>query len=182
MKNKILMFLCVLALLFSMAGCGNDEETTMTGIVVSVDGTVVSLYEFDAEGQEMPGREMSGMENGEGFDRENFNPENFDPENFDGSMPELPEGAERPEPPADGEMPADGERPDFSSRFSEEDSTPIDLANAHITVEFDGGKASGSMEDISSGSFLTVTMNEKGEATNVVVSSMPGFGRRNSAD
>lgn len=55
------------------------------------------------------------------------------------------------------------------------ESITVDLANAHISVEIDEGKAAGSMEDITVGAFLTVTVNADGEVTNVVVSSMSGF-------
>lgn len=175
LKYRILLILCTLMLVLAMTGCGKDEETTLTGMVVSVDGTVISLQEFDGEMKEMPADgERPDMENFE--ESENFNPKDFDPEDFEGTMPELPEGEEIPE------MPENGEMPDFSSRFSDGESTTIDLADAHISVEADGEKAAGSMDDITEGSFLTVTMNGKGEATNVVVSSMSGFGRGNSAD
>ena len=88
----------------------------------------------------------------------------------------MPEGAEPPE------MPENGEMPDFGAQFSEGETTSVNLADAHITVEFDGGKATGSMDDIEQGSFLTITMNKKGEVTDVVVSSMGGFGRGSSVN
>ena len=47
----------------------------------------------------------------------------------------------------------------------------VDIANAHISVEIEGGKVSGSMEDMKTGVFVTITMNGKGEVTNVLVSS-----------
>ena len=49
------------------------------------------------------------------------------------------------------------------------------LGYVNITVEIDGGKASGSMSDITVGSFVTVTLNSKGKVTNVLVSSRSSF-------
>ncbi len=181
MKYKILILLLVVVLAFGMTGCGDEEEsTTMTGIVVSVEGTKVTLQEFDSQ--------MQGGFNGEkpeGFDPENFGgkmPEGFDPENFDGEMPEgfdpenfdgeMPEGAEIPE----------GGMPGFGGQISEGESVTVDLADAHISVEIDGGKATGSMEDITSGTFITITMDEDGKATDVLVSSMSGMGRGNKSN
>jgi hypothetical protein len=179
MKNRILLLLYMLMLAFTITGCGKGNETTMTGIVVSVDGTVVSLQEFSAEMMEQPANgSMPDVGNFEGF--ENFNPEDFNPEDFEGSMPQPPEGAQIPNMPEGGEMPEGEEMPDFASGFSGGESTTIDLADAHISVEIDSGKASGSMEDIVTGSLLTITINEKGKATNVVVSSLSGFNSGNS--
>lgn len=84
-------------------------------------------------------------------------------------------------------MPENGEMPDFGGEnggmrpgfgnFSEDmETTDVDIANAHISVEIDGGKASGSMDDIKAGTFVTITMNGKGEVTNVLVSAQSGFG------
>lgn len=56
------------------------------------------------------------------------------------------------------------------------EATQIDIGNAHISVEIDGGKAGGSLEDITPGSFVTITRNSKGEVTNVLISSHSGFG------
>ena len=51
----------------------------------------------------------------------------------------------------------------------------MDISGAHIYLEIEGGKASGSMEDIKAGTFMTVTVNGKGEATYVLVSAQSGF-------
>ena len=55
----------------------------------------------------------------------------------------------------------------------------VDIGDAHISVEIDGGKASGSMDDIKAGTFVTITMNGKGEVTNVLVSPQSFFGGGN---
>lgn len=199
MKNKICLVICVMSLVFAMFGCGKGEETTMTGMVVSVDGTVVSLMEMDSE---MPDREEINPEDFEGegfgpgnfpggFDSENM-PEDFDPENFNGeNMPEgfdpgdfdmgnLPEGFDPENMPEDFNSedfnPEDfeGTMPGFGGMMEDVETTDVDLADAHISVEIDGGKASGSMEDIKQGSMLTITLDRKGRVTNVLVSSM-GF-------
>lgn len=211
MKHKIIALLCAAALIVCMTGCSKEEETTtMTAMVISVDGTVVTLRQLADRQMEMP-------ENGEAPDMP-----------AQGEEPSMPAGGEMPEKPADGEMPelpADGEKPTKPENGEEteamgdvapesidgtapldiqqipEGETPpelpddengdrkegrgelhdqgesvtLDLANAHISVEIDGGKATGSMEDITVGSILTVTLNAAGEATNVLVSSMSGF-------
>ena len=202
MKNKICLVICMVSLVFALFGCGKGEETTMTGMVVSVDGTVVSLMEMDAEG-EMPDREEFDRENfnpedfeGEGFGPGNFPggfdmenmPEDFDPENFDGeNMPEgfdpgdfdmenMPEDFDPENFNAEDFNPEDftGMMPGFGGMMEDVETTDVDLADAHISVEIDGGKASGSMEDIKQGSMLTITLDRKGRVTNVLVSSM-GF-------
>lgn len=195
MKRKIIAIFMTLALTVTMAACGGGEETTISGMVVSVDGTVISLIEMDdsigaerfstGERPEMP----EGMEAPQGFGE-------FDSGDFDGTLPkgetfpqweegEMPEGMT---PPKDMTMPENGEMPDFGDKnggmrpgfgnFGEDmETTDVDIANAHISVEIDGGKASGSMEDLIPGAFVTITMNGKGEVTNVLVSSQTGFDR-----
>lgn len=181
MKIKIFAIICVLVMLLSLAGCGGGEETTTTGMVTAVEGTVVTLREMnrdfsqrpEGEGQERP--EGERPQNPEGFDPEQFGgtmPEEFDGTmpSFDGTMPEEFEGTR----PSRGE--GDGERPAFQMPEGSGETVTVDLAKTHISVEIDGGKASGSMEDIKVGSFLTITKNGKGEITNVLVSLRSGFG------
>ena len=187
MKRKFIGILMALALVVSLAACGEEEETTLTGMVVSVDGTVISLVEMDMSGLEggnwAEGRrpEMGeGMEGFEGFG-------GFDPGSFDGTFPEgetIPqwEGGGMPggmEPPEDMTMPENGQMPDFGGmggmnfgNFSADAETKeLDIGDAHISVEIDGGKASGTLDDIVPGAFVTITMNSKGQVTYVLVSS-----------
>ena len=194
--RKCIAILMTLALAVTLGACGAGEETTVTGMVVSVDGTVVTLMEMDTGsmgGMDFAAGEQPSMPaDMEGFQGPgNFNPEDFDgtmPEGFDGTMPEggnVPQwgGGEMPEG-FEGTMPEgfDGEMPDFSgeggmSGFSAEGETrEVDIGDAHISVEIDGGKASGSLEEIVPGAFVTITMNGKGQATNVLISSQSGFG------
>ena len=201
MKRKFIAILMTLALAVTLAACGGGEETTLTGMVVSVDGTVISLVEMDAGnmgGRDFAEGERPEMPEGmEGFG--GFNPDEFDgtlpegetfPQWGEGEMPEMPEGMEPPEGmtmPENGEMPDfngenGGMRPGFGNFGEEMETTDVDIANAHISVEIDGGKASGSMNDIKAGTFVTITMNGKGEATYVLVSSMEGFGGRRPAN
>jgi len=204
MKRKLLAILVVFAITFALAACGAGKETTLTGMVVSVDGTVISLVEMDAdsmqnkdfaEGErpEMP-EDMEGMENFQGFG-------DFRPEDFDGTMPEgenppqwengeMPEGMTPPEGmtlPEDGSMPEfDGDMPNFEGQggmgpgfenfAADADTKELDIGDAHISVEIDGGKESGSLDSIKAGTFVTVTMNGKGAVTNVLVSSQSFFG------
>lgn len=194
MKKKLAAILIAFVMTISLAACGAGEETTLTGMVVSVDGTVISLMEMDTgnmNGKNFAEGERSEMPEGmEGFNPDAFNGTLPEGETFpqwgEGEMPEMPEGME---PPEGMTMPEDGRMPDFGGEnggmgpgfgnFGEDmDITDVDIANAHISVEIDGGKASGSMDDIKTGTFVTITMNGKGDVTNVLVSSQSFFGGR----
>lgn len=206
MKRATMAILCMAALVLFMAGCSEKEDTTttVTGIVVSVDGTVVTLRQFDAnaqgggnrgnsQGQRPSDSEGSKRPEGDftmpegdftppegdftmpegGFSRPEGDftrPQgDFDPNNADG---ELPDGMTAPSMPADGERPGSGS---FGDRGQGEPTT-VDLKNAHISIQDGDIKAAGSISDIKAGSFLTVTLNSKGEATEVLVSTMNSFG------
>ena len=67
----------------------------------------------------------------------------------------------------------------FENFASDAETKDVDIGDAHISVEIDGGKASGSMDDIKAGAFVTITINGKGEVTNVLVSSRSSFGGGN---
>lgn len=202
--KKLIAVLLVLTMALTMAACGEEKETTLTGMVVSVEGTTVSLIEMDAtklgsmdfskgERPEMP----EGMESFQGFG--DFNPEDFNgsfpegegmPQWGEGEMPQMPEGMTPPEGmerPENGEMPIFGENggfmPGFGSFLSEDMETQtVEIGNAHISVERDGVKASGSVNDIKAGTMITVTINGKGKVTHVLVTSQFSFGggRRNA--
>ena len=192
--KKWIVILAVLTMILSLTACGG-EESTVTGMVVSVDGTTISLMEMEGgfdgrmpmgEKGEMPTR-PEGMEDSNPEDMENFTipegMENFDPEkmedfNFEDFNPEdMPEGfgpggfgeGERPEMP-------EGERPDMGNFEGMGEAANLDIANAHISVEIEGGKESGSMDNIVPGSMVTVTIDAKGNATYVLVSRPMGFG------
>ena len=223
MKRKIIAVLLTLVLVLSLAACGDEEkETTLSGMVVSVEGNVLSLVEMSGSMEDMDLGGFSGEFDGtmpeafegnipEGFDGtmpEGFEggfpggmPEDFDgtmPEGFDGTMPEgfegeFPEGFEggfpggRPED-SDGTLPegetypqrGEGGMPGgmMGAFGSDAETTQVDVSNAHISVEIDGGKASGTLEDLQPGSFVTVTLNARGEATYVLVSEGFSFGGR----
>lgn len=182
MKTKLISILCILSLVLCAVGCGTAEEsTTVTGIVVSVDGTVVSIRTMGSRGQ-----------NGENGRR----PTGEIPERPTGEMPERPTGEGFPRRPSDGEMSErptgeiperptgeeERQRPSFGGANTEAES--YDLANAHVSVEIDEGKASGTMEDIKTGSILTLTLNKNGEVTQVLVSSrtLSGLGNRGNGE
>ena len=214
MKQKMMAMLVAFVMAISLAACGAGEETTLTGMVVSVDGSVISLMEMDtgnmgsqdfAQSQrpQMPG----------GFqDFGNFNPEDFTmpeggnmpqwgggemPEDF--TMPEnfaMPEGMTIPEG-MEGMMPGIGGMPNFGgnggmpsfggngdmrpdSGITDVETKTVDIANAHISIEIENGKEGGSMSDIKAGTFVTITINGKGEATYVLITSQYSFsgGRR----
>ena len=227
MKRKWIALLLVLGMLGALWGCGEEKTTTLTGMVVSLEGTTLSIVESDGtmgnrgegEGMTFPTNE-DGSVSFEGFNPGNFNPENmegfdpgsmegfdpgsmegfdpgsmegfdpgsmegFDPESFGGSMPqwgegEMPEGFTMPEGFAPGDGSGEGfdpaNRPDgFASLAENGETREVDITNAHISVEIDGGKASGTTEDLTPGAFVTITMNGKGEVTNILVSSRTSF-------
>lgn len=213
MKLKIWAIILVLTMVLAMVGCGaaeEEEETTLTGMVVSVEGTVISLMEMDTANM---GSGFGGGQRPGGFG-------GFDPGSFDGTMPTgdfpqwgngempedftMPEGGQMPnfgggdrgdfDPesmtmPEDGSMPnfggsfpgGNGQRPEGQGGFGgftfDAETKDIDIADAHISVQEDGVKASGSLSDIKAGTMVTITLNGKGEATYVLITSY-GFGGR----
>ena len=207
MKCKWMLPVLILALVLSLAACGGGEETTLTGMVVAVDGTIISVMEMDGEmtGMEFaPGERPEGLE---GFDPENFNPENFggegfnpedfagegfnpkefagegfDPENFSGAFPggQMPQDGSVPQMPEGGQMHdfSSGERPSFDGTAFAGETRQLDIANAHISIEIEGGKESGSLEDVTPGTFVTLTIDGKGNVTYVLITSTTGFGGR----
>ena len=187
MKRRWMTVIPALALILTMTACGQEKETTLTGMVTAVDGTVISVVEMSAD---MQGERPSMPENGEmpsmpegmedftipeDFDPENPDrtpPEGFDPGNFGGQMPN---GGDMPEMPNGQGMP----NFDMSGMFGDMgEAQSIDIANARISVEIEEGKASGTMEDVKPGAFVTITLNGKGEATAVLVAASSGFGGR----
>ena len=126
MKRRWMTVIPALALALTMTACGQEKETTLTGMVTAVDGTVISVVEMSAD---MKGERPSMPENGEmpsmpegmedftipeDFDPENPDrtpPEGFDPGNFGGQMPnggdipEMPTGEGMPEMPNGQGMP-----------------------------------------------------------------------------
>ena len=197
MKKKLVAILIAFVMTVSLAACGAGEETTITGMVVSVEGTVISLVEMDADSMgsmEFGGGEMpqmpEGMEGFEGFG--NFNPEDFGgaapeggngPQWGDGQMPEdftMPEGGGMPN--FGGAMPNfGGGMGGGSEKFaSDAEIKDVDIGDAHISIEIEGGKEGGSMSDIKAGTFVTITINGKGKATYVLITSPSSFsgGRR----
>ena len=207
MKKLVPVILLMLILAVTLSACGEEKETTLTGMVVSVDGTVISLVEMDTNNRgnrEFTEGERPEMPEGmKGFDPENFDPEAFagtlpngetmpqpgdgerpqggrpQGERPQGERPEMPEGMTLPEgmtPPEGGQKPGNGNEGQFENFMADAETKDLDIKNAHISVEEDGVKASGSLDDIKPGTFVTVTINGKGEVTNVLVSSLSGFG------
>ena len=196
-KMKWIAALCALAMALTLAGCGGGEETTLSGIVVSLEGTTVTLMEMSGsmgdfssmfENGEMPQRPQGGGEGSRPEGMEDFNFEDFDPEN----MPEGFDRGERPEgfdpenmpegfdPGSFGGMPQDGERPEmpeggqfpgFGGQTPMGETTTVDISNARIGVEIESGKESGSLSNVTPGAMVTITISPKGEATYVLVSS-----------
>ena len=188
MKKRWMAILIAAVMMVSLTACGGgEEETTLTGMVVAVDGSTISLMEMDMTGMEMPSGDRTQMPEGmEGFQEfGGFVPGDFDgimpqgegyPQWGDGEMPEdmtIPEGMKMPE---GGQMPGffgggEGMMSGFGGFTSNVETQEMDIGKAHISVEIDGGKASGSMDDVKAGTFVTLTINGKGEVTYVLVSS-----------
>ena len=186
-----------LTMVLTVAACSKKTEegttTTVTGMVTAINGSVISLVEMNGNGQmggERPSRpeNMEGFENFEGFEGgENPWGEGEMPSFPEGEMPDF-EGGEMPQRPTgedgefvpfgDGQMPnfEGGEMPDMGKFEYDGEVTEIDIGSAHISVQDGDIKASGSLSDIQVGSFVTITRNEKGEVTNVLVTSTSGFG------
>lgn len=208
MIKKVFAIFLALILSISMVACGEGEETTLTGMVVSVDGTKISLMEMDNANMGSGNGQFQMPEGMEGFG--NFDPENFTmpeggnmPQWGNGERPEMPEGYTMPEDftmpegytmpedftmpegmggmmPGNGGMPSfggnGGARPDSGEMNFDGETKTVDIANAHISVQIEGGKEGGSLSDIQAGSFVTVTLNAKGEATYVLITSQSSFG------
>ena len=58
----------------------------------------------------------------------------------------------------------------FENFAFDAETRELEIGDAHISLEIEGGKATGSMEDIQPGAFVTVTLNSKGKVTNMLVS------------
>lgn len=126
----------------------------------SFDGTLPEGETFP--NMEWDGQMPEGFEGFEGMQR---------PEGFEGmEPPEGFEGMERPE----GFEGMEG-RPSRGEIGEDVETTDIDITGAHISVEIEDGKATGSMEDITVGCYVTITMDANGKVTNVLVTSS-GFG------
>ena len=61
--------------------------------------------------------------------------------------------------------------PGMGGKLEDMETTEIDIANAHISVEIYGGKESGTLDSITRGSMVTITLDKKGNATYVLVTS-----------
>ena len=187
MKRMIISWICLLAMAASLAGCSQEaaEEatTTLTGIVTAVEGTVITVQEMGSgrTNRVEPEGERPSMPQG-GFSGTLPEGATLPESGFGGTLPEgatMPEGGFGGKRPDGNPLPGDsfdGTRPEGDQRGLRGEGTQIDLANAHITVEFDGGKATGTMEDIAPGAFVTVTLDSSGTATNLVVAESSGFG------
>ena len=206
----LLLVLAVCTLFSACSGAATtvDETTTLTGIVVNIEGSTISIIEMDSADAD------GGFGSRPSMPSDSDMREDFDPGKFDGERPERPDGEEMPQggghpvsgsdmhgfggkrPDFDGERPVsgsdmhgfggmrpdfDGERPVSSGDIPGFDgkTTDLDIGSAHITVEADGVKETGSLESIRRGSFVTVTMTSKGEVTNVLVAEFGGQNEEN---
>lgn len=133
--------------------------------------------------------DMEGFSGFGGFPGAEFNGTMPEGGKFDGTFPEgegFPGGegffgwgeGQMPQRPENGEMPEfsggdfGGMMPGFAGSF-EGETKQIDISGARIAVEIDGGKESGSLENLMPGTFVTVTLDGKGVATYVLISQQP---------
>lgn len=200
--RKIVTLICVFVCIFLTACSGNEqknETTTLSGMVISVDGTKIEIVETSSENSGRPSGNFNGgnfssedfekfnPENLEGF--ENFNPEDFANGNFENmpeGMPQMPNGdfsfdpenmpEGMPQRPEGSALPEGSARPDFSEQMENMEGKTVDVSNAHISVEIENGKEEGSISDITVGSFVTVTLDKDSNVTNVLVSKSSGMG------
>ena len=139
MKKKLVAIFVALVMTRALAACGAGEETTLTGMVVSVDGTVISLMEMDADmdfaGGERP-ELPEGMEGFGGFDPGEFDGTLPEGETFpqwgDGERPEMPEGMETPE----GMERPTGEAGNRGGRGDRGNGQQGGMGNAELSEEF----------------------------------------------
>ena len=115
MMKKMIALLFVLLLIFSLSACGAGTETTRTGIVVSVEGTVISLMEIDTAN--MGDRNFANGERPE-MPEDMELPDGFDPNAMTGTLPEgetFPQwgDGEKPEMPEGMSIPENGEKPEL---------------------------------------------------------------------
>ncbi len=174
--RKILPFILGIMLTASMLGGCNKassntldfSNTTISGIITAVDGDNVTISMTSGFGGGRMGNRNSDNEDSatpkekpEGFDGEmppNM-PEDFDgkmPEDFDGKMPEnMPEGF-------DGEKP-DMNNADFGNMFAQGGSTFT------LTIKDTSVLSECTMEDIETGSMITITLGENNTITSITV-------------
>ena len=188
---------------------GYDEENQILQDPVTVqvgisDGETVQILEGLSDGQTYYYAYYDTLEISYTPDFGGGFPYGFSGEGFDGTMPEggefsgsFPGGGNFPSGEdfsgwVQGQMPSmpeGGEMPDFSGSFGgmmggfsssfDEETQQIDIGDTRIGVEIEGGKESGSLENLIPGAFVTITMTAKGKVTYVLVSSssdMNGFG------
>lgn len=179
MKRKGLALLLTVILLLVLTACGKKEETTVRGMVTAVEGTVVSIVEMggnrgdmDFEKGERPEGFDGTMPNGEDFPQWDENGEMPLFEGWDGQTPPTDEDGQLQKPSGD----SGDEFPKMGNMMENMETTQVDIGDAHISVEADGVKAGGTLEDIKAGVFVIITKNGKGKVTNVLVTEMSGFG------
>lgn len=169
MKTKSLLLTLLLVVSILLSACAKETESTVSGMVVKKEGTVIYLLEFNSINisESRP----------TGDDPEGSRPSRPD-KDTDGSRPSRPEGDFNPDD-TDGSRPS---RPDREFNTDESQLTKLDIADAHISIEIDEGKEAGTIDDIKEGSRVTITL--KGDKpTNVLISSNSrngkGFGKGN---
>ena len=85
----------------------------------------------------------------------------------------MPEGGGRPQ----GGSGEEGKgRPGFESFAENLQTQQIDIGDAHISKQTDDIKESGSLEDLTPGTMVTITLDGKGKVTYVLITSTFSFG------
>lgn len=167
--KKWIAIVALLAMMLTLAAC-SGKDATITGMVMSVDGAVITLMETGELGERPPMGQNGAMPNPpagmegatppEGMEGAMM-PGSFDPEKMEGNA----EG-QNPQRPPMGQMP-DGKMGEMIT---------LDFTNAHISIEIQNGKESGTIADLTPGMMVTVTVDGKGNATYVLVRQPAGPG------
>ncbi len=151
MKTKSLWLAILLIAAVLLAACTKETESTVSGMVVMKEGTVIYLLESNSVNT----TESLPTEDGEAGSEPSRPDMDFNPEDADGSRPSRsgknfnPDNADR----------SGKNRPDRN--FNIDELTKIDISEAHISIEIDEGKEAGTIDDVKEGSRVTIVL--KGE-------------------
>ena len=190
---KVICFvLCFMLIVLPLAACQSTSATEASDILISdARSTDVIDADFSRTDSAMPQNSLMAevtMIDGYKVTLETFGGFGFtgggsmpEPKDFEGGMPSMPGNGEAPPemPKMDMEKNPDGaemkqpagfeEMPFENGRFGE--SREFDLKNAEILIEYQGGRVTGSIEDISVGSILSIELDEEDNAVKVLVMS-----------
>lgn len=151
-------------------------NTSVSGRVSEVNGTSFTLSVMEGGGD----RPNGGAPDGEKSDGEKPDGEMPDGEKPDSEMPDNDKQSDSGEKPADGQTP-----PDIPDNFNENQTNngnqpqgklaTLTIGDTSVLTASDGSNAS--TDDITEGSFLTITFDENGVITAIQISEGPQNGK-----